>query len=436
VREVPARGTASIEEEEAVKGLKWWLVGLAVVPALLWQTPAVTPALAQSGSEGASAGMDPTKGRIEAMGEQVSTMQSDLDKLKKVKFSGYVQARYDISELSKNAITVTSGAVTPANTNRFYIRRGRLKLTYDSSPLSQAVVYFDGGEDRAITLLEAYVTLKDPWTVDHRHALNVGQMNVPFGYEIERSSSVRELPERSRAENVLFKGERDRGVTLTSQWIPALQTVVGFVNGPGIKQADFANAAPRKAKDFVGRARWSQGIFDIAGSVYSGKNVIPLADSSYAKDKSLTHDKTRYGADAQFYYQLPRLGGGSFKGEMYSGHEANPDSVKSLAPGRILKKGKDIDHLATDFTGWYAMWVQNLGEQLQVAARYDFYDPNTDIDHDQYKRLGAAVNYFYDGNVRVTAAYDVPTTDKWHKVEKKWYDPKDNLWTVQIQHKF
>ena len=34
-------------------------------------------------------------------------MQSDLDKLKKFKFSGYVQARYEISELSKDAVTVT-----------------------------------------------------------------------------------------------------------------------------------------------------------------------------------------------------------------------------------------------------------------------------------------------------------------------------------------
>ena len=46
--------------------------------------------------------------------------------------------------------------------------------------------------------------LLDPWTPDHRNPLWFGQFNIPFGYEIERSSSVRELLERSRAENVLF----------------------------------------------------------------------------------------------------------------------------------------------------------------------------------------------------------------------------------------
>jgi phosphate-selective porin len=415
-----------------VKGLTWWLAGGAILAALLGgQVKAQDRGT--SDSESPAAGMDATKGRIDAMGEQMSTMQSDLDKLKKFKFSGYLQARYEINELSrKDTVTVATFGVQ--NRNRFYIRRGRLKLTYDSSPLSQAVIYLDGGEDRAVTLLEAYVTLKDPWTVNHRHALNVGQMNVPFGYEIERSSSVRELPERSLAENVLFKGERDRGVTLTSQWIPQLQTVLGFMNGPGIKHVDFPNSTPRKGKDFVGRVRWSQGIFDVAGSIYSGKNVIPLVDG--VRDGSFTHDKTRYGADAQGYYMIPGLGGGSLKAEFYQGHEANPDSLKKLTSSRVLKPHKDAAHLATDFTGWYAMWVQNLGEQFQVAARYDVFDPNTDIEHDQTRRFGAAVNYFFDGNVRVTVAYDVPKTDKLNSKTKRWYDPKDNMWTVQFQHKF
>lgn len=434
-----------------MKGLTWGCAGVLVLATLLC-APAEAQDRAASGSESPSAGLDATKGRVEAMGEQVSTMQSDLDKLKKFKFSGYVQARYEVSDLSKDVLTwKPTPAFSSGNTNRFFIRRARLKLTYDSSPLSQAVVYLDGDQNRTVTLLEAYVTLRDRWTPNHRHALNVGQMNVPFGYELERSSSVRELPERSKAENVLFNGERDRGLNLTSQWIPQLQTVVGLVNGPGVKHADFPNSTPRKGKDLVARARWSQGIFDVAGSIYSGKNVIPLAaDTLMVADGSYTHDKTRYGVDAQFYYQLPSLGGGSFKGEFYTGHDANPDSVTALtaikkparATGRVLTSwgSQHKGDLATDFSGWYAMWVQNIGEQLQVAARYDYWDPNTNgaAKGEEYKRTSAAINYFYDGNTRLTIAYDVPKTGTYDKTKKKWsnVDPKDNLWTLQLQHKF
>jgi len=115
----------------------------------------------------------------------------------------------------------------------------------------------------------------------------------------------------------------------------------------------------------------------------------------------------------------------------------NPDSVKVLAKDQALAAGAKASHLATDFAGWYAMWVQNLGEKLQLAARYDTFDPNTDKDHDQYDRLGFGLNYFYDGSTRLTVAYDVPNTDVKKTAPASGYrDPKDNFWTIQAQIKF
>ena len=409
-----------------------------------------TPVLAQEGAPADSASpTEDVQGKLEAMNEQLQTLQADTDKLKKFKFSGYLQARYEAAELSSDTVRVTGSpaVVTPANLNRFYIRRARLKLTYDSSPLSQGVVYFDGGTDRTIRLLEAYVTLLDPWTPLHQHGLTVGQMNVPFGYEIERSSSVRELPERSRVENVLFSGERDRGLKIVSQWTPRLETVVGGFNGGGVNHVDFPNGDPTQAKDFTGRVRYSQGRVDGAVSYYTGRNTVPLAGPD------VEHDKTRLGLDAQAYYELASLGGGSLKGEFYSGKEVNPDSVRTMTVsnigGRVLKPdvngGADPSHFATDFIGWYAMWVQNLGEKLQFAARYDTYDPNDALDQDQYERVSFGVNWFYDGFTRITVAYDAVTTHPSPSGSARHDainpaarpdDPKDNLWTVQFQHKF
>jgi hypothetical protein len=269
-------------------------------------------------------------------------------------------------------------------------------------------------------------------------------MNVPFGYEIERSSSVRELPERSRAENVLFAGERDRGIKLVSQWTPRFETVIAVMNGGGVNHPDFPNTDPTHRKDMMARARFSQGVVDGAVSYYDGRNVTPLTGPD------VQTDKTRLGFDAQFYYELPVIGGGSLKGELFRGKEVNPDSVRimttaSSASPRLLVAGADPSHFATDFLGWYAMWVQNLGEKFQFAARYDAYDPNTDLAQDHFRRIGAGLSFFYDGFTRLTVSYDAPTTRPGPSGSTRFNasspaargaDPADNLWTVQVQHKF
>jgi len=387
---------------------------------------------------GASAALEQLAGRLDALTEQMQTMSADVDKLKKIKVSGYVQARYEINEASHDNASYggTPAAAKASNTDRFFIRRGRLKATYEASPLAQGVVYFDGGQDRTVRLLEAYVTLRDPWTASRSHALTVGQMNVPFGYEIERSSSVRELPERSKAENVLFSGERDRGITLTSQWTDEIQTVLAILNGGGINHSFYPNADPSGAKDFAARVRYARGVFDAAVSYYDGRNTIPLTKESHAAGH-VDHDKIRLGADAQLYFGLPVLGGGTLRGEIYSGHEVNPDSLKALARDQVLAAGANSAHLATDFLGWYLMWVQDLGERLQFAARYDTYDPNTDRDHDEHDRVGLGLNYFYAAGIRLTVAYDVPMTEVARTAPDTGYrDPIDNFWTFQAQVKF
>ena len=167
----------------------------AIAAVLLLMTPRLTRAEAGAEPDTALVTRTELQGLLDGLNEQLQTLQSDTDKLKRFKFSGYLQARTEFSEASNDSVKVSGSpaTITTPNNTRFYIRRARLKLTYDSSPLTQAVIYLDGGQDRTIRLLEAYVTLLDPWTPYHDHQLTAGQFNVPFGYEIERSSSVREL---------------------------------------------------------------------------------------------------------------------------------------------------------------------------------------------------------------------------------------------------
>ncbi len=395
-----------------------------------------------AGTPGAVPAADPDpesaeqlRGQLEGMTEQVQTLQSDVDRLKKFKLSGYIQARWEMFETDADSVRVTGPplTLTPANQSRFYIRRARVKLTYDHSPWGQAVFQIDGGSDRQIRLLDAYLSLFDPWTPEHQHQFWVGQMNLPFGYEIERSSSLREFPERSRAENVLFPGERDRGIKIQSRWSNRLDTVIGVYNGGGIGSVDFPTTDPTKGKDLVARVRGSLGFLDAAVSGYTGRALTPLTG------EDVITDRTRWGADAQYYFTLPTLGGGSLKAEFYRGHNVNADSVGALTigpstaqPFRILRPGADPAHFATDFSGGYVALVQNLGESFQVAARYDAYDPDRNVDNDQSERWTIAAHWFYAGQIRVTAAYEIPATDRIVSpgvVE----DPSDNEWTVQFQ---
>lgn len=373
----------------------------------------------------------------EGLTEQVQTMQSDLDRLKKIKISGYLQLRLERSQSSDDSVKAAGNplVLTPANLDRFYIRRGRIKLTYDPSERSQAVVQIDGGSDRQMRLLDAYLTISDPWTPYQNHQLTFGQFNTPFGYEVERSSSVRELPERSRAENVLFPGERDRGIRLNDRWSDRFETTVAVLNGGGIGNADYPNGDPTAGKDWTARARLSLGWLDVAASGYHGSSVVAMTG------RDVGVDRTRFGADAQYFYALPRLGGGSLRGEWYTGEEANPDSVSALTtkvtsdrPIRMLKSGASPGHLDSEFQGGYLMWVQNLGDRFQAAARYEVFDRNIDVDHDRYERWNLGLNYFFDGFTRLTLACDIPRTQA--RSGRAWIDPDDNLWTFQAQYRF
>jgi hypothetical protein len=285
-------------------------------------------------------------------------------------------------------------------------------------------------------MLDGYLALTDPRTAEPKHQLWVGQFNVPFGYEIERSSSLREVPERSRMENVLFPGERDRGIKLASAWTPRLETVLAVLNGGGIGSAEFPATDPSRAKDWLARVRGTFGTFDLALSGYAGKAVVPFTGPD------VTLPRTRAGVDAQVYYELARLGGGTVRGEFWTGHQVNPDSVNALSvrpssanPVTFPLAGVNLNHFATDFAGGYAMWVQNLGGTLQVAARYERFDPNVDVDHDQFARWNLAAHWFWQGLTRFTVAYEIPRTDR-ADGSGGFVDPKDNLWTLQFQHTF
>lgn len=434
------------------------------------------------------------EGKVDGLNESYLTTKSDVDKLTKLSVSGYIQARDEwqwMSRTGTSAITPVepwyTGTAVPSkqnNSDNFYIRRGRVKFTYAANPTSKYVLYFDASKDK-VSLKEAYVVLTEPWT-KRGLSLLTGQANYPFGFEIERSSSVREVPERSKAENVLFPGERDRGLILT---IPLLDKS-GFrvtadgsaLNGTGIGDKIFTWQDPTRRKDYTARAKvqlptYGPVHFDFGGSGYFGDSYIPATSAAYqitgftdtnsnkrydigepltyryvAPSPALTATKQRLGFDGQLYYSLPLplCKSGALFVEGYKAKDYNSKYAMTYGVVRdTLERGKDISFGVVNELGFYAMWVTNITNSTQFAARYDYWDPVRDADtlalsdKSRVKTYTAALNYAWDANVRLTAALAVPFFTHKRLLSPPFssdyhdnYDNRSHVVTLQVQYKF
>ncbi|MCJ7458675.1 MAG: OprO/OprP family phosphate-selective porin [candidate division Zixibacteria bacterium] len=406
---------------------------------LILVTINLTQPWAQTPDDSVKIALQEMKDRLDGISENVATLNSDVSILKWVKISGYIQARYEYNDSSQNGVAGGYDVSKNLNANNFYIRRGRIKFTIQPGSASKYVIYFDASKN-TVSLKEAYVELYKG-IGKHNLTLTFGQFNYPFGYEIEYSSSKRDFPERSLAENNLFKGERDRGVNLTWVLPKYLQINAGLFQGYGIEDKNFTWFDPTKAKDVIGRAKVKLGMVDFGLSGYWGKVYFPgsaavsgvtiwydangngIIDAGEIKTSApraavpaVEKDKIRYGADAQVYLDFLPLGGTGIRGEYY--------------------QAKDNDK---DERGWYFWVSQNIFTRFGAAARYDYWDPNTDsnVKNDATGTLSLALHYFWDSYVRITAAYDIPHQLKENSLFTKYSgDRKDNRFTLQFQFMF
>ncbi|MBU1356657.1 MAG: hypothetical protein KJ620_08830 [Candidatus Edwardsbacteria bacterium] len=357
-----------------------------------------------------------TDDKLAGMEERMLSAESDIGGLKKLKVSGYIQTRFEY--INHDRIDSAANSVdTRSDSSWFYVRRGRIKFVYTPSATSQYCICPDFSKDK-VSLKEAWITLKEPWT-PMGFSLTMGQMNWPFGVEIERSSSVREVPERSVMSNKLFKGERDRGVKLNFAPINKMSVDLGVYNGYGIDNSVFTWNDPTKPKDFIGRIKYDFGLVALTGSYYEGfEKTSTTSDNFY---------KNRMGGSFEMYNQFLPIGRTAVLAEAITG----------------VSQTKEV-------FGYYAMLVQNIGNKLGVALRIDSYDPNTssdttkyactanDLAFDQTSNISAAVNYWWDDAVRLTLALDrtLYHTDMALGLHPKYNTCQDDKITLQMQIKF
>lgn len=409
----------------------------------------------------------------QGLDERLTKAESEISILKKVKISGYLQAQYQRADT--NSAAVVAGGNFAANSNqRFMLRRGRIKATYDGGT-TQLVFEMDIiepspvlGSANAINIRDFYAKISMPFYKDL--SLTTGMQYRPFGFEQQYSSSLNESPELTRLVNNVFPNERDLGAMITLKapstmsLLHSLTLKAGLFNGQGIAKNTSGNL------DFIGqlffdRTTKNENIsYRIGGSYYSGyvlngdSNIYSMGTNTagavaFVKDYNGANiysslKREYFGVDAQITIDNP-LGITTLRGEYVAGRQpGTASSSKSLdVDPKVNAVGASY---LRDFIAYYVTFIHKIAKTpFQLVARYDMYTPNTKVSGSEitsankfgkgdisYKTIGVGLNYFMTSNVKFLAYYDMVTNDANVLISGAGYAQKLNIFTLRMQYKF
>jgi hypothetical protein len=395
-------------------------------------TPPAEPKPAEGGKS-LEERLTDVEGKVDGIAETYPALTGDVAGLKRLKFSGYIQSRYERTGDASWGFTSNEATGAPRGKNRFYIRRGRLKTTY-AGDISEYMLQIDAASETGVTLKDAEASLvlnetvfpgPTPW----EFKLTLGQFKVPFGFEVVQSSADREMPERAQFIRAYFPGERDRGLRMTFRY-DWLRVATAVING-NFTQGDTAGSLgfdQSSFKDVIGHVGGDFEFLAIAGSLQWGHDY---RQAGAGRNQYLRYNRFRLGADAQFYYDIPSVGGLSLKGEVVYQNDSN------LAfSGAPADKCLDLKSY-----GWYAILTQNVGEYFGFTFRADQFDPNTGVEDtctnaaamtsktDRNTNFGGALLIYFSGNLKATLAVQ-------HFGEQSGRGVDNDIYTAQLQARF
>ncbi|MEO8148062.1 MAG: porin [Bacteroidia bacterium] len=428
--------------------LKTVLIAAAFIPATLMAQESTAPVTTEP----------------DTLTSTVAKLQSDLDLLNRLKFTGYLQAQFQYAD-SAGQTSFAGGNFPSKVDKRFAVRRGRLKATYNGN-MSQYVLQIDvtpGG----VIIKDAYAKLTEPWL--NSFSLTAGVFNRPFGYEITMSSSDRETPERGRMSQIIFNNERDLGAMITFQppktsmynW---LKIDLAMMSGTGPLAADFD-----KQKDFIGRISYNKSIIHetaklgVGVSYYQGGFRCDTTVSFKMSDGGFVSstepeaiqqilEKQYMGADAQFSIAT-KAGYTTLRAEYMQGTQPSPNAggnaqATLLYPGDAATAKKA--YYKREFNGAYLYLIQTIGDSKHsIVVKYDWLDPNTKVKGNEidptknltagdikFSTLGVGYIYRWNENVKFTFYYDMVTNETSDKLSGFGKDLTDNVFTARMQYKF
>jgi len=413
----------------------------------------------------------PSTVSTDSLQKSIEALRKDLDFLKKLKISGWVQVQYQHID-SAGAANLEGGDFPANSDSRFMIRRGRVRFAWEGKQ-TQYVVQINMTE-RFINMSDIYVRYTEPFT--KWVSLQAGLMNRPFGYDIALSSALRESPERARYTQLLTPNERDVGAELiieapkTSKW-NGLQITGGLFNGTGLTIPNNGFSDIDSRKDFIGRICYYKGLkndrikFGLGASHYNGYermannylyNAYGINDTNGAKTFLLadsTSHKIKGGYAKRLYYGFEGLfsirsviGTTTVRGEYVFGQQ--PGSAGSNRSPQVPTTGATY---LRHFNGAYLFFIQRIAQSKhEVFVRYEWYDPNSDVAASdlgkagsnlgvadlKYTALGLGYNWYINDHFKFLAFYNVVTNESARNLAGYSRDLKDNVLTLRVQARF
>jgi hypothetical protein len=374
---------------------------------------------------------------VRGLDKRMGLLEKALSGLKGLKVSGYVQTEWE--HFDQTSSSGGRALYSDARKNFVTIRRGRIKFHQKIGDAMSVTIQPDLTES-GVTMKDAYLTLD--LLDDDALRLDAGSFNRP-NYEVELSSSVREVAERSQIVRAFSPTERDLGAMLTvrprlgESFTPRLQ--LGLFNGPGVRPEIDA------FKDLMGRLTATLPLgadapvkVDVGASYYYGG--IPQTGRAFIEwsdGRQIVSGETgslggwgnnrNYGVESQITMSILPIGTTTVRAELLSGQRATPGAAATPATVGTVKTAEGIDSIRVvpgspaglmairRQMGYYVYLVQNLGKDFQLGLRYDALDRNTDVAGTEVMSasdasssvLAVGLDYFWR-NFRLMLCYEIP----------------------------
>ncbi len=384
-----------------------------------------------------------------------------------VHISGYAQVQYGRNEMSQDELQQGGTAL---NQDKFAVRRGRLRVNgrwrYFHTDFE-----LDGSNTRGPSTSVRRASISGVLPGLHEDdppllLLTAGLTEIPLGLELQQGQDDILFLERTTGSLAFFPGPVDTGVKLEAAYsVFRLQLAVmngvplddrsnvggvDFVSAPDYVGRLGVDAKPHEKFHVKGGASFLTGKGFHAGSDAT-KSVLQWDDangdgratiteykptSARGAIPSSTFDRWAVGADLSLDLQT-KIGSTRVYGEVLLA--SNLDRGLYVADPTFV--GRDIRELA-----WYVAAIQDISEYGFVGARYEVYDPDSDLvdsrrgrvfaRDSEIKTFSPIVGVRIPGIARLTFQYDLVKDHLGRDSRGLPTDIANNQWTLRAQGRF